>query len=88
MNQETKTRGRRKSRTGLVVSDKMSKTVVVELTRQFAHPLYGKRLQRTKAVHAHDEHGASVGDTVRIMESRPLSKLKHWRVVEIISRAE
>lgn len=88
MSQETLTRGRRKVRTGVVVSDKMAKTVVVALTRQFAHPLYGKRIQRTKSVHAHDEFGASVGDTVRIMESRPLSKLKHWRVVEIISRAE
>ena len=88
MSQETKTRGRRKVRTGVVVSDKMAKTVVVALTRQFAHPLYGKRIQRTKSVHAHDEHGASVGDTVRIMESRPLSKSKRWRVVEIISRAE
>ena len=88
MSQETKTRGRRKVRTGVVVSDKMAKTVVIALTRQFAHPLYGKRIQRTKSVHAHDEIGASVGDTVRIMESRPLSKLKRWRVVEIISRAE
>ena len=88
MSQEPQTRGRRKVRTGVVVSDKMSKTVVVELTRQFAHPLYGKRIQRTKSVHAHNEQGAGVGDTVRIMESRPLSKLKRWRVVEIISRAE
>ena len=88
MSGETQARGRRKVRTGVVVSDKMTKTVVVELTRQFAHPLYGKRIQRTKSVKAHNEHGAAVGDTVRIMESRPLSKTKRWRVVEIISRAE
>jgi len=88
MSQETETRGRRKTRTGVVVRDKMAKTVVVQLTRQFAHPLYGKRIQRTKSVHAHNEQGAAVGDTVRIVESRPLSKLKRWRVAEIISRAE
>jgi small subunit ribosomal protein S17 len=70
------------------VSAKMDKTIVVELTRQFAHPLYGKRLTRTKRVHAHDERGARLGDTVRVMETRPLSKLKRWRVVEIVTRAE
>ena len=73
---------------GRVVSDKMEKTVVVQLTRQFAHPLYGKRLTRTKRVHAADEHGARMGDTVRVMETRPVSKLKRWRVVEIVTRAE
>jgi small subunit ribosomal protein S17 len=88
MSQETQARPRRKMRVGVVVSDKMEKTVVVELTRQFAHPLYGKRLTRTKRVHAHDEHGARIGDTVRVMETRPVSKLKRWRVVEIVSRAE
>ncbi|MDH3455939.1 MAG: 30S ribosomal protein S17 [Gemmatimonadota bacterium] len=82
------TRGRRKTRTGVVVSDKMAKTVVVELTRQFAHPLYGKRLTRTKRVSVHNEKDARVGDTVRIMETRRLSKTKRWRVVDIISRAE
>ena len=88
MTQDTQIRGQRKVRTGVVVGDKMTKTVVVELTRQLAHPLYGKRITRTKRVHAHNAPGAGVGDTVRIMESRPLSKLKRWRVVEIISRAE
>jgi small subunit ribosomal protein S17 len=88
MSQGTQTRGQRKVRTGVVVSDKMTKTVVVELTRQLAHPLYGKRITRTKRVQAHNAPGAAVGDTVRIVESRPLSKLKRWRVVEIISRAE
>jgi small subunit ribosomal protein S17 len=81
-------RGQRKVRTGVVVSDRMLKTVVVELTRQFAHPLYGKRITRTKRVHAHDELGAKTGDTVRLMETRPLSKLKRWRVTQIVSRAE
>lgn len=80
-------RGRRKTRTGVVVSDKMTKTVVVRLTRRFAHELYGKQVTRTKRVSVHDERGAKVGDTVRIMETRPLSKTKHWRVVEIVERA-
>ena len=84
---ETLTRGRRKLRTGVVVSDKMQKTVTVTLTRRFAHALYGKQVVRTKHVHAHDEQGAKAGDTVRIMETRPLSKTKRWRVVEIVERA-
>ena len=88
MSQDLQARGRRKTRTGVVVSDKMTKTVVVELTRQFAHPLYGKRLTRTKRVSAHNEKDAGIGDTVRIMETRPLSKTKRWRVVDILSRAE
>jgi small subunit ribosomal protein S17 len=88
MSQDTKTRARRKVRTGVVVSDKADKTVVVKLTRQFPHTLYGKRITRTKKVSAHDEHNAGVGDTVRIMETRPLSKTKRWRVVEIVARAE
>ena len=80
-------RGRRKVRTGVVVSDKRLKTVSVSLTRQFAHGFYGKQIVRTKQVAAHDEHGAKMGDTVRIMETRPLSKTKRWRVVEIVARA-
>ncbi len=84
---ETLVRGRRKVRTGVVVSDKMTKTVTVTLTRRFAHALYGKQVVRTKHVHAHDEQGAKAGDTVRIMETRPLSKTKRWRVVEIVERA-
>ena len=80
-------RGRRKVRTGVVVSDKMQKTVTVTLTRRFAHALYGKQVVRTKHVHAHDEQGEKAGDTVRIMETRPLSKTKRWRVVEIVERA-
>ena len=88
MSQDTTTRARRKVRTGVVVSDKMDKTIVVKLTRRFAHALYGKRITRTKKVTAHDEHKAGVGDTVRIMETRPLSKTKRWRVVEVVARAE
>jgi len=81
-------RGRRKVRTGVVASDKMHKTVTVTLTRRFAHGFYGKQIVRTKRVAAHDELGAKSGDTVRIMETRPLSKTKRWRVVEILERAK
>ncbi|MGH7699868.1 MAG: 30S ribosomal protein S17 [Gemmatimonadales bacterium] len=81
-------RGRRKVRTGVVVSDKMQKTVTVSLVRQYSHRLYGKRVVRTKTVAAHDEQGAKAGDTVRIMETRPLSRTKRWRVVEIVQRAQ
>jgi len=80
-------RGRRKVRTGVVVGDKMQKTVTVSLVRRFAHGLYGKQVVRSKSVHAHDEHGAKEGDRVRIEETRPLSKTKRWRVVEIVERA-
>ena len=85
---EASARLRRKTRTGVVVSDKMTKTVVVQLTRQFGFRLYGKQVTRTKRVHAHDEKGAKTGDTVRLMETRPLSKTKRWRVVEIVTRAQ
>jgi len=80
-------RARRKVRIGVVVSDKPQKTVSVSLTRRFAHAFYGKQIVRTKHVAAHNEHGAKVGDRVRIMETRPLSKTKRWRVVEIVERA-
>ncbi len=88
MSEQVSARKRRKVRTGTVVGDKMDKTVVVILTRQFPHPLYGKRMTRTKRVTAHDDRGARAGDTVRIIETRPLSKTKRWRVVEILVRAE
>jgi small subunit ribosomal protein S17 len=88
MSQETKARPGRKVRSGVVVSDAMTKTVTVKLERRFAHALYGKHLTKTTSVKAHDEHGAGVGDTVRIMETRPLSKTKRWRVVEILERAQ
>ncbi len=78
----------RKTRVGLVVSDKMQKTVVVALERRVAHPMYGKMMTRTRNVKAHDEeNSAKTGDTVRIIETRPLSKDKRWRVVEILERA-
>lgn len=87
MTQGSTERSRRKQRTGVVVSDKMTKTVLVELERRFAHPLYGKQISRSKRVSAHDELGAKTGDQVRLMETRPLSKTKRWRVVEILVRA-
>ena len=81
-------RGTRKTRVGTVVSDKMQKTVVVAIERRFPHPLYGKMVTRTKRLKAHDEeNSAKVGDRVRVMETRPLSKQKRWRVVEIVERA-
>jgi small subunit ribosomal protein S17 len=81
-------RNARKTREGLVVSDKMQKTVVVAIQRRYAHPVYGKMVTRTKRVKAHDEENAAkVGDTVRIVETRPLSKDKRWRVVDIVDRA-
>ena len=80
-------RNRRKMRTGVVVSDRTEKTVTVIVERRFAHPLYGKQVKRTKKYHAHDETNEyRVGDTVSIMETRPLSKTKRWRVVELIER--
>ena len=81
-------RASRKTRVGLVVSDKMQKTVVVALERRVAHPVYGKMMTRTRNVKAHDEeNSAKTGDTVRIMETRPMSKDKRWRVIEIVERA-
>jgi small subunit ribosomal protein S17 len=84
----TTQRTSRKTRIGMVVSDKMQKTVVVSIERRVQHPVYGKMVRRTKKLKAHDEENqAKTGDTVRIMETRPLSKDKRWRVVEIIERA-
>ena len=81
-------RNTRKSRIGLVVSDKMQKTVVVAVERRVPHPIYGKMMTRSKNFKAHDEeNSAKVGDRVRIVETRPLSKDKRWRVVEIVERA-
>ncbi|MBQ3552433.1 MAG: 30S ribosomal protein S17 [Clostridia bacterium] len=82
-------RGFRKTRTGVVVSDKMEKTVVVAIKTKVRHPLYGKMVNRTRKFKAHDEHNScGIGDTVKIMETRPLSKDKRWRVVEIIEKAK
>ena len=77
----------RRRLTGVVTGDKMQKTVVVEITRTYRHPLYHKVVQSKKRVMAHDELGASVGDSVRIVESRPISKNKHWMVEEILREA-
>jgi small subunit ribosomal protein S17 len=86
--QQASPRGARKIRVGVVVRDKMQKTVVVKIDRRVPHPTYGKMVTRTKNVKAHDEENtAKTGDTVRIMETRPLSKDKRWRVVEIVERA-
>ena len=84
---EATERARRKTRIGVVTSDKQEKTVTVSVERRFPHPLYGKQVKRTKKYHAHDETNEyRVGDTVRIVETRPLSKTKRWRVVELIER--
>ena len=85
----TAARGRRKVREGLVVSDKMDKTVVVEVEDRVKHPLYGKVMRRTSKLKVHDEQNAGgVGDRVLLMETRPLSATKRWRVVEILEKAE
>ena len=82
-------RGTRKTRVGRVVSDKMQKTVVVAIERRVPHPVYGKMVTRTKKLKAHDEENtAKTGDLVRIAETRPLSKDKRWRLVEIVERAK
>lgn len=82
-------RGRRKVRIGQVVSDKMDKTIVVKVEDFIRHPLYGKRIKRTKKFKAHDEQNTcGIGDKVRIMETRPLSKDKRFRLVDIIEKAK
>ena len=82
-------RNLRKTRTGIVVSDKMDKTVVVAIRERVKHPLYGKIVNRTKKFKVHDEaNQCGVGDKVRVMEIRPLSKDKHWRLVEIVEKAK
>ncbi len=78
----------RKVREGIVVSDKMESTVVVAVNERVSHPRYGKTVQRTKKLYAHDEKNeAKIGDRVRVQETRPLSKLKRWRLTEIVERA-
>jgi small subunit ribosomal protein S17 len=89
--QQAAGRTRRKVRQGLVTSDKMSKTVTVSLVRRYAHPVYGKQVTRTKKVKARNLEGeaaARAGDTVRIMETRPLAKTVCWRVAEVLERAK
>jgi len=79
----------RKERIGVVVSNKMQKSIVVEVNRKMKHPKYGKFIQRSKKFIAHDENNeCNIGDTVRIMETRPLSKRKNWRLVEIVEKAK
>ena len=83
------TRNLRKERTGVVFSNKMEKSITVAVKWKEKHPIYGKFVNKTKKYHAHDENNeCSIGDTVRIMETRPLSKLKRWRLKEIIERAK
>ena len=85
---EEEGRGQRKVRPGVVTSDRMEKTVVVQIVQTIRHPVYPKIYRRRKNLYAHDEtHGAKVGDRVRVMETRPMSKLKRWRVVEVLERA-
>lgn len=84
-----KPRNRRKTAIGYVVSDKMDKTIVVELESRVQHPKYGKIIRTTKKVKAHDEHGtAGVGDRVSLMETRPLSATKRWRLVDVLEKAK
>jgi small subunit ribosomal protein S17 len=82
-------RNLRKTRVGVVSSNKMDKTITVKVERKVKHPLYGKFLKKTTSFHAHDEKNeCSIGDTVKIMESRPLSKTKRWRLVEIVEKVK
>ncbi len=82
-------RNLRKERTGIVVSNKMDKSIVVQIERRFKHPVYGKYVKKSNKFVAHDEkNDCNIGDTVRIMETRPLSKNKNWRLIEIIERAK
>ena len=85
---EAEARGRRKVRVGTVVSQKMNKTIIVTVVDRVRHSRYSKTIQRTQRLYAHDEtNDAREGDTVRLMETRPLSKLKRWRLVEVVERA-
>ncbi|MEP6754055.1 MAG: 30S ribosomal protein S17 [Chthonomonadales bacterium] len=87
--ESTEVRGRRKVRQGVVVSDKMNQTVVVAIAQIIRHPLYGKTMRRTKKLKAHDENNeCGIGDTVEVMETRPISKEKRWRVVQIVEKAK
>ena len=85
----SETRNSRKVRQGVVVSDANDKTIVVQISERKPHPIYGKMMTSTKKLHAHDENNeAHVGDTVSVMETRPLSKMKRWRLVEIVEKAK
>ena len=87
--QSIETRNLRKTRIGVVTSNKMTKTITVAVERKVKHPIYGKFVKKTTKFHAHDEKNeASIGDLVRIMETRPLSKTKRWRLVEIVEKVK
>ncbi|MDZ7847492.1 MAG: 30S ribosomal protein S17 [Owenweeksia sp.] len=87
--EQNSTRNLRKERTGIVTSNKMEKSITVSVERKRKHPMYGKFIKLTRKFHAHDEKNeCNTGDTVRIMETRPMSKTKNWRLVEIIERAK
>ena len=89
MSETAQNRGMRKTRVGVVVSDKMDKTIVVKLSTRVKHPLYSKYINKTTKIKAHDENNeCGVGDTVRVMETRPLSREKRWRLVEIVEKAK
>lgn len=89
MSEMTETRNLRKIRIGKVVSDKMDKSIVVSVERRVKHPIYGKFVKKTSRFMAHDENNeCGIGDTVRIMETRPVSKSKRWRLVEIVEKAK
>lgn len=86
---ETRERGLRKEREGVVISDKMDCTLVVRAERRLRHPLYGKEIKRARKYYVHDpESSAGVGDVVRIVETRPISRLKRWRLVEVVRKAQ
>lgn len=87
--QDSTARAKRKVRIGIVSSDKMNKTITVKVERKIKHPIYGKFLKKSTSFHVHDEKNeAGIGDTVRIMETRPMSRTKRWRLVEIIEKAK
>ncbi|MGN6165440.1 MAG: 30S ribosomal protein S17 [Flavisolibacter sp.] len=89
MAEVTTTRNLRKERIGVVISNKMTKTITVAVERKVKHPIYGKFIKKTTRFHAHDEKNeASIGDVVRIMETRPMSKTKRWRLVEIVEKVK
>ena len=89
MSETAQNRGMRKTRVGVVVSDKMDKTIVVKLSTRVKHPLYSKYINKTTKIKAHDENNeCGIGDTVRVMETSPLSREKRWRLVEIIEKAK
>ena len=89
MAETTQTRNLRKERIGVVTSNKMNKTITVAVERKVKHPIYGKFIKKTTSFHAHDEKDeCSIGDVVKIMETRPMSKLKRWRLVEVVEKVK